>query len=67
MANSCRSCHAEAGTQFPDAWLSHYEPTWSQTPVLMAVKAGYGVLIPFIIGGMMLQMLLHLWRMAVNR
>ena len=30
-------------------------------------RAGYGVLIPFIIGGMMLQVLLHLWRMAVNR
>lgn len=67
LVNTCRTCHAEAGTQFPDAWLSHYEPTWKQTPVLMAVKAGYGVLIPFIIGGMMLQVLLHLWRMAVNR
>jgi predicted CXXCH cytochrome family protein len=67
LVNTCRSCHTEAGAQFPDAWLSHYEPTWGRTPVLMAVKAGYNVLIPFIIGGMMLQVLLHLWRMAVNR
>jgi predicted CXXCH cytochrome family protein len=67
IEKTCRSCHSEAGTQFPDAWLSHYDPTWQRTPVLMAVKAGYGVLIPFIIGGMMLQVLLHLWRMAVNR
>lgn len=67
LVNTCRTCHTEAGTQFPDAWMSHYEPTWKETPVLMAVKAGYGVLIPFIIGGMMLQVLLHLWRMAVNR
>ena len=67
LVSTCRRCHTEAGAQFPDAWLSHYEPTWGQTPVLMAVKAGYGVLIPFMIGGMMLQILLHLWRMAVNR
>jgi hypothetical protein len=31
------------------------------------VKVAYGVFIPFIIGGLVLQMLLHLWRMAVNR
>jgi predicted CXXCH cytochrome family protein len=67
LVNTCRRCHTDASTQFPDAWLSHYEPTWRKTPVLMAVKAGYGVLIPFIIGGMMLQVLMHLWRMAVNR
>lgn len=67
LVNTCRRCHTEAGALFSDAWLSHYEPTWSDTPVLMAVKAGYGVLIPFMIGGMLLQILLHLWRMAVNR
>jgi predicted CXXCH cytochrome family protein len=67
LTATCRNCHSEASAQFPDAWMSHYEPTWSSTPVLMTVKAGYNILIPFIIGGMMLQVLLHLWRMAVNR
>jgi nitrate/TMAO reductase-like tetraheme cytochrome c subunit len=67
VAATCRQCHAEASVQFPDAWLSHYEPSWSRTPLLMAVKTGYAVLIPFMIGAMLLQILLHLWRMAVNR
>jgi len=67
VANTCRRCHAEAGSQFPEAWLSHYEPSWQRTPVLMGVKTGYAILIPFIIGGMALQILLHLWRMAMNR
>jgi hypothetical protein len=67
VASTCRQCHAEAGVQFPDAWLSHYEPDWSTAPVLMGVRAFYAVLIPFMIGGMLLQILLHLWRMAVNR
>jgi hypothetical protein len=67
VANTCRNCHAEASVQFPDAWLSHYEPSWSRTPAIMGVRAFYAILIPFMIGGMLLQILLHLWRMAVNR
>lgn len=67
LAATCRRCHADANVRFPDAWLSHYEPSWSGTPVLMGVKTGYAILIPFMIGGMLLQMLMHLWRMAVNR
>lgn len=67
LQKTCGRCHADASVRFPDAWLSHYEPTWSGTPVLMAVKTGYAVLIPFMIGGMLLHILLHLWRMAVNR
>ena len=67
LANTCRKCHPSAGNNFPQAWLSHYEPSWSHTPAVYAVKVGYAVFIPFIIGGLVLQMLLHLWRMAVNR
>jgi predicted CXXCH cytochrome family protein len=67
LADTCRKCHANASETFPDAWLSHYEPSWERTPAMYAVKLGYSVFIPFIIGGLILQMLLHLWRMAVNR
>ncbi len=67
LANTCRKCHANASNNFPQAWLSHYEPSWSHTPAVYAVKVGYAVFIPFIIAGLVLQMLLHLWRMAVNR
>lgn len=67
VANTCRRCHAEASVQFTDAWLSHYEPTWRSAPLVMSVRTFYAVLIPFMIGGMALQILLHLWRMAVNR
>jgi predicted CXXCH cytochrome family protein len=67
LATTCRKCHANASDSFPESWLSHYEPSWRRTPAMYAVKVGYSVLIPFIIGGLVLQMLLHLWRMAVNR
>jgi predicted CXXCH cytochrome family protein len=67
LATTCRKCHANASANFSQAWLSHYEPSWERTPAVYAVKVGYSVFIPFIIGGLILQMLLHLWRMAVNR
>jgi predicted CXXCH cytochrome family protein len=67
LATTCRKCHANASNNFPQAWLSHYEPSWQHSPAVYAVKLGYSVFIPFIIGGLILQMLLHLWRMAVNR
>jgi predicted CXXCH cytochrome family protein len=67
LANTCRKCHPNASNTFPQAWLSHYEPSWKHAPGVYAVKVAYAVFIPFIIGGLVLQMLLHLWRMAVNR
>jgi len=67
LASTCRKCHPNASNTFPQAWLSHYEPSWKHAPGVYAVKVAYAVFIPFIIGGLVLQMLLHLWRMAVNR
>lgn len=67
LATTCRRCHENASDTFPDSWLSHYEPSWSHAPAVYAVKLAYAAFIPFVIGGLILQMLLHLWRMAVNR
>ena len=67
LANTCRKCHEGASDNFSDSWLSHYEASWERTPVMYAAKVGYSVFIPFIIGGLFLQILLHLWRVAVNR
>ena len=52
---------------FPAAWLSHYEPSLHKAPMVYAVKLGYAVIIPFMIGGLGLQILLHLWRLMANR
>ena len=34
---------------------------------MYGVKVFYAMLIPFVIGGLALQVLLHLWRVVVNR
>jgi predicted CXXCH cytochrome family protein len=67
LVKTCRKCHPSASESFPDAWLSHYEPSFKRAPMVYAVKLFYMIFIPFIIGGLILQMLLHLWRVVVNR
>ncbi len=67
LVKTCRRCHPNATESFPAAWLSHYEPSWKKAPVVYAVTVFYWVFIPFIVGGLILQILLHLWRVVVNR
>jgi hypothetical protein len=67
LARTCSRCHAGATESFPASWLSHYEPSWRTAPLVHGVKQFYRVLIPFMIGGLVLQVLLHLWRVVVNR
>jgi predicted CXXCH cytochrome family protein len=67
LVRTCQKCHAGANASFSSAWMSHYEPTLEKAPMVYAVRIGYLVLIPFMIGGLVLQILLHLWRVVVNR
>jgi len=67
LAKTCAKCHANASANFPAAWLSHYEPTFSHAPLVFSVRLFYRFIIPFIVGGLILQILLHLWRVVVNR
>jgi predicted CXXCH cytochrome family protein len=64
---SCRKCHPDARADFPASWLSHYEPSLAKTPLVWLIKVAYLIFIPFMIGGLALQLVLHLWRLAVNR
>jgi hypothetical protein len=63
----CRKCHADATENFPDAWLSHYQPSFKRAPLVFAVTFLYKLFIPVIVIGLILQILLHIWRYAVNR
>jgi predicted CXXCH cytochrome family protein len=67
LLKTCQKCHPGASENFSAAWLSHYEPTFKNAPLVYGVKISYMILIPFMIGGLVLQILLHLWRVVVNR
>lgn len=64
---TCQKCHPNAKADFPASWLSHYEPSFRKAPLVYGIKLAYQFFIPFMIGGLGLQLLLHLWRLAVNR
>ncbi len=51
LQHTCQQCHPDANIKFPQAWLSHYTPTWQDTPILYAVNLFYRIMIPLIIGG----------------
>lgn len=67
LQKTCSKCHGETNPNFSGAWLSHYEPSLRRAPIVYGVKLAYAVVIPFMIGGLGLQILLHLWRLMVNR
>lgn len=45
---TCQQCHPNADTNFPDAWIGHYEPTIEKNPILTISNGLYSVLIPAI-------------------
>lgn len=67
LAVTCRKCHPGSSDTFPAAWLSHYEPSPKRAPLVWLVGLFYKIFIPFVIGGLVLQVLLSLWRVVVNR
>jgi hypothetical protein len=53
LLRTCRKCHPDASTSFPEAWLSHYVPTREKNPLVYWSRVGYQVLIPSVVGGML--------------
>jgi hypothetical protein len=51
---TCQQCHEEASIRFPQAWLSHYNPSWEKAPVLYGVNIAYKFLIVGTLGGFLL-------------
>jgi predicted CXXCH cytochrome family protein len=67
LQKTCAKCHAGASASFPAAWLSHYTPSIDKAPLVWLVQLFYRLMIPFMVGGLVLQIALHLWRVVVNR
>jgi hypothetical protein len=67
LVKQCQQCHPGATEEFPDAWLSHYEPSIKNAPLVFAINLMYKILIPFMLIGLVLQIFLHIWRYAMNR
>ncbi len=67
LQHTCQQCHEDANIKFPRAWVSHYLPTWENTPALYVVNTVYKVLIPATIGGFVLYIGLDVRRRWADR
>lgn len=67
LLETCRQCHPGASESFPQAWLSHYEPSLSRAPLVLLVKVFYRIFIPVVVVGLSIQVVINLWRSAINR
>ena len=64
---TCRRCHPGATEDFPSAWLSHYEPSLAHSPLVFSVNLFYRIIIPLMVVGLLIHVVLNLWRLAINR
>jgi hypothetical protein len=67
LVKRCQQCHKEAAKNFPEAWLSHYTPTPDHASMIFIINLIYSIFTPIMVTGIILQILLHIWRYAVNR
>ncbi len=66
LLGTCQKCHPDASTNFPSAWLSHYEPSRENAPLVYFVNLFYRILIPGTIGGMLLFVIADGSRRIIN-
>ena len=52
LLKTCQRCHPDATTNFPDSWLSHYQPSPERSSVVYFVDLFYKILIPGVLGAM---------------
>jgi predicted CXXCH cytochrome family protein len=67
VAATCAKCHKDASPAFPAAWLSHYEPSLRHAPLVFLVDLMYRIFIPFVVIGLVLHLLLQVFRMSAGR
>lgn len=54
LLTTCQRCHPGATENFPDAWLSHYQPSPEHNALVYYVNLFYQVFVPTVLGGMAL-------------
>lgn len=67
VSATCAKCHEGASPGFPAAWLSHYPPSLQHAPLVYLVDIFYKFFIPFVLVGLILNLLLHVYRVSAGR
>lgn len=64
---TCQRCHPDADTNFPDSWMSHYEPDAENYPIVFYVSWFYKIVIPVTLGGMTLYVISDIVRRLIDK
>jgi predicted CXXCH cytochrome family protein len=64
---TCRECHPDATSDFPDSWVGHYPPTFATHPFLTMVNIFYAILIPVVVGAFIFLVATDIIRMIRKR
>ncbi len=67
LVKTCQQCHPQATTNFPDAWLQHYEPSPVKWPVVYYARLFYNIVIPLTVGGLLIHIGLDLTKTMLGR
>ncbi|MCP4541130.1 MAG: cytochrome C [Chloroflexi bacterium] len=67
LLKTCQKCHPDATANFPDSWLSHYQPTQENAPLVYYVNLFYKILVPAVIGAMVMFNLTDVRRRIFQR
>ena len=63
----CQTCHPEATSNFPDAWMSHYIPSPENYPIVYYVTLFYKFFIPGVLGPMAVFVVSDVIRRLIER
>lgn len=63
----CQRCHPDATSNFPDAWMSHYEASPDKYSLVYNVNLFYKFLIPGVLGGMGVFVISDIIRRLIER
>jgi predicted CXXCH cytochrome family protein len=53
LLSTCQRCHPDATSNFPDAWVGHYEPDPENNQLVFFVNLFYRFFIPGVMGGLL--------------
>ncbi len=64
---TCQKCHPDANDNFPSSWMSHYEPSLENYPLVYLVTLFYKIMIPAVVGGFVLFIGADVFRRTSDR
>lgn len=67
LLTTCQRCHPDAEENFPETWLSHYQPSPEKAPLVYYVNLFYKFFIPGVLGPMIVFVIADGTRRTIQR